>query len=127
MKLGGFSKILESMFTDKMSIRRYQDVTNDDKTTDIILPDTPLYEGVPCRLSFVSGENPEEKEIDDVPVSNVMKIFCGECVNIRAGDFIKVERFNDDGVVIATYAGKVGLPSKYITHQEVLFFIQESA
>lgn len=127
MRLGDFSGIITTTFTDRMSISRYQDRENSDETTDTILTDAPLYSDIPCRLSFASRENPEDSEVDDTPVKISPKIFCKRDVDIRAGDFITVKRFDDDGNIIASYSGKAGLPSVFITHKEALFIINESA
>lgn len=127
MKLGGFAPIIASMFTDKMDISRYVDSENTDGTTDTKLSETPVYINIPCRISFATDENPRDKEVDDVPLKNVPKIFCKLDTDIKAGDFITVRRYNDNGEVIATYAGKVGLPSVFITHKEALFSIERSA
>ena len=128
MKLSGFSGIIKSMLTDKMSINRYSNKDEEDGTTTTVLPDTPLYTDVPCRVSFLSsGEKPNDKDVDDTPIELVPKIFCQLSADLREGDFIVVNRFNDEGEVIATYAGKVGLPSVFITHKEALFSIEESA
>lgn len=129
MKLSGFAGVITTMFTDKMSINRYVDKDNEDGTTDTVLSDTPLYTDVPCRVSFASTsrEKPNDTDIDDTPLEVVPKIFCKLDTDLKAGDFITVKRFNDEGEVIATYAGKVGLPSVFITHKEALFSIEESA
>lgn len=127
MRLGDFSGIIKTMFTDKMSITRYIDKELEDSSTDTILSGTPLYTDVPCRISFAFDENPRDNTVDDVPLKNAPKIFCDLSTDLKPGDFIEVTRFNDDGVVIATYAGKVGLPSVFITHKEALFSIERSA
>lgn len=127
MKLGGFSGIVGSMFDDKMDINRYQDTLNDDGTTDTKMSETPIHKNISCRVSFSTDESPRDSQVDDVPIKNVPKIFCGLNVDIRAGDFVTVRRFGDDGSVIATYSGKVGLPSVFATHKEALFSIERSA
>lgn len=127
MKLGGFAPIIASLFTDKMDINRYVDSPNSDGTTDTKLSETPVYTDIPCRISFATDENPRDKEVDNVPLKNVPKIFCKLDTDIKSGDFITVRRYNDDGEVVATYAGKVGLPSVFITHKEALFSIERSA
>lgn len=127
MKLGGFAPIIVSMFTDKMDINRYVDSPNSDGTTDTKLSETPVYTDIPCRISFATDENPRDKEVDNVPLKNVPKIFCKLDTDIKPGDFITVRRYSDSGEVIATYAGKVGLPSVFITHKEALFSIERSA
>lgn len=127
MKLGGFAAIVVSMFTDKMDINRYQDIKNSDETTDTVMLDSPVYTDVSCRISFSFDESPKDSEIDDVPVKNVPKIFCKLDTDIRTGDFITVRRFDDKGKLIATYEGKVGLPSVFATHKEALFSVERSA
>lgn len=128
MKLSGFAGIFSTMFTDKMSIARYVDKDNEDGSTTTVLSDSPLYTEVPCRISFLSsGEKPNDKDVDDTPIKDVPKIFCELGTDIREGDFVTVERFDDEGKVIATYSGKVGLPSVFITHKEALFSIERSA
>lgn len=127
MKLSGFSPIITTMLTDKMDIRRYVDKNNDDGTTDTVMSDSPIYTNVPCRVSFSSEDNPRDNNVDDVPVKNIPKIFCKVDADIKAGDLITVKRFDDDSNVIATYTGKLGLSSTYITHKEALFSIEGSA
>ena len=127
MKLSGFSPIITTMLTDKMDIRRYVDKNNDDGTTDTVMSDSPIYTNVPCRVSFSSEDNPRDNDVDDVPVKNIPKIFCKVDADIKAGDLITVKRFDDDSNVIATYTGKLGLSSTYITHKEALFSIERSA
>lgn len=127
MKLSGFAGIIATMFNDKMSIRRYEKIEDTDGTTSTKLSDDAKYTDIPCRISFSSDESPADNEVDNVPIKNVPKIFCKLDVDIQAGDFITVTRYNDEGEIIATYEGKVGLPSVFITHKEALFSIERSA
>lgn len=127
MRLGDFAKIITTTFADKMSINRYVDKETEDGSTETILPDEPIYTDVPCRISFSFDESPKDREVDEVPVKNICKVFCSTNVDIRAGDFVTVNRFDDDRNVIATYSGKMGLPSVFITHKEALLSIERSA
>lgn len=127
MKLGKFSGIIKSTFTDDMDIYRYEDVTNEDDTTETKLSETPVHKEVPCRISFSADESPKDNQVDNVPIKISPKIFCGANTNIRAGDYIVVRRYNDEGAIIAIYSGNVGLPSVFITHKEALFSIERSA
>ena len=127
MRLGDFAGIITTMFTDKMDITRYVDRTNADSTTETILPATPLYRDVDCRISFVSEESPKDGTVDDNPVKTTPKIFCKIDADVQAGDFITVCRIDDDGNIMATFSGQIGLPSIYPTHKEALFLIKESA
>lgn len=127
MRLGDFSGIITTMFTDKMDITRYIDRTNPDGTTETVMPDYPIYTDVDCRLSFISEESPKDKTVDDNPVKTNPKIFCKTTADVQAGDYITVRRLDDDGNVMVIYSGQIGLPSIYITHKEALFLIKESA
>lgn len=127
MRLGDFAGIITTMFLDKMDITRYIDKDNGDGTTQTVLSDTPVYTDVPCRISFSSDENPADTDIDNTPLKQTPKIFCKVSADLQAGDYITVRRFNDDGEVIATYSGKVGLPNVYGSHKEALFSISGSA
>lgn len=127
MKLGDFSGIITTMFTDKMDINRYVDQSNEDGTTETVLPKLPIYTDVACRISFLSEESPKDGTVDDNPVKANPKIFCKTTADVQPGDFITVRRLDDAGNVMATYSGQIGLPSTYITHKEALFLIKESA
>lgn len=127
MNLSGFSGIIKTMFSDRMSIRRYTTRTNSDQTTDSVLSSTDLYSNIPCRLSYNSDESPKDRDVDNVPVQLVPKVFCGVEVDIKPGDLVTVTRFNDSGNIIATFSGTIGLPSVFITHKEALFLIDRSA
>lgn len=127
MKLGKFAGIITTMFSDAMDITRYINKENADSTTETILPDTPIYTDVSCRISFSSEENPGDTDIDNTPLKLTPKIFCKIDEDLQAGDYVVVRRLDDDGKVIATYSGKVGLPAVYISHKEALFYINGSA
>ena len=127
MRLGDFAGIITMMFTDKMDITRYVEQENPDGTTETALPDIPLYTDVSCRISFVSEENPKDGAVDDNPVKNTPKVFCKIDTDVQAGDYITLRRIGDDGNVLATFSGQIGLPSIYPTHKEALFLIKESA
>ena len=127
MKLGAFSGIITTMFTDKMDITRYVEQENPDGTTETALPDIPLYTDVSCRISFVSEESPKDGTVDDNPLKNTPKVFCKIDTDVQAGDYITLRRFDDDGNIMATFSGQIGLPSIYPTHKEALFLIKESA
>ena len=127
MKLGAFSGIITTTFTDKMDITRYVEQENPDGTTETALPDVPLYTDVSCRISFVSEESPKDGTVDDNPVKNTPKVFCKIDTDVQAGDYITLRRIGDDGNVLATFSGQIGLPSIYPTHKEALFLIKESA
>lgn len=121
MKLSSFGKLLEPMYTDKLSIKRYQEVTNADGTTGIALSATPIYSNVACRISFGQSDNPDSGKDDSNPIYLQIKIFCSPTVDVRKGDILTVNRIGDEGEILKTYNGVANLPFMMVTHQEVLF------
>ena len=55
------------------------------------------------------------------------KLFCAHDVDIRAGDYIVLRRYSDDGKLIHTYKGLAAQPSWYSTHQEIFIRVDEEA
>lgn len=120
ISLAGFGGFLqEFLYRDSLDIYRYTEVTQGDGTTHLVMPSTPLYSGIACRISI---EQPDSSAFtaDDLnrPHLNA-KLFCSTTVDIRKGDRVIVKRYNPDESVLATYEGNVGLPFKYPTHQEI--------
>jgi len=127
MKLGGFSTILESMMTDTMNVFRYAHASATNGSTNTTLPSTPTIANAPCRISFISEESPKDAAVDSTPVMTTPKLFFKASAVLLVGDYVIVTRKTDAGDVLAVYEGQIGLPAKYVTHQEVLFVVQGSA
>lgn len=127
MRLGDFSGIITSMFTDRMDVFHYIDEIQEDGTTQTKLSNNPAWRNAPCRISLSTDENPSDNQVDSVPIKTSPKIFFKTSVALKAGDYVVVRRFDDDGNVMCTYSGKAGMPSVFITHKEVLFHIEGTA
>ena len=127
MKLAGFGKLLAMLYDDRMDIYRTSGALNDDNTTNISYTPTPLYSDIECRLSFSSDDTGSDSEVDRNPVRFNPKLFCGAGVDLRAGDYVVVRRFADNGSIMMTYEGTVARPSRYSTHQEASVHIDEGA
>lgn len=127
MKLAGLGKLYTILYDDRMDIYRTNRIENDDSTTDIAYNESPLYEDVKCRLSFRLDDSGADSEVDRNPVRANPTLFCGSDVDIRAGDYVVVRRYADDGRVLSTYEGRVAMPSRYSTHQETFLRIDEGA
>lgn len=127
MKLAGLGKLFTMLYNDRMDIYRTSKGTNQDETTDVSYEPTPLYEDVPCRLSFSGDDTGSDSEVDRNPVRFNPKLFCKAEVDLQAGDYVVVRRYADNGSIIKTYQGQVALPSWYTTHQETLMRIDEGA
>ena len=127
MKLAGLGKLYTALYDDRMDIYRTVKENNDDNTTDISYEPTPLYTDIKCRLSFSSDDTGSDSEVDRNPVKFNPKLFCEPQVDLKAGDYVVVRRYADNGSVIKTYQGQVALPSWYSTHQEAFVQIDEGA
>ena len=127
MKLAGLGKLFAILYNDRMDIYRTVKEDNKDNTTDISYDPKPLYTDIQCRLSFSSDDTGSDSEVDRNPVKSNPKLFCGSEVDLKAGDYVVVSRYSDDGSIIKTYQGQVALPSWYSSHQEAFMRIDEGA
>lgn len=126
MKLAGLGKLYEILYDDKMHIYRTSREMNDDSTTNVSYG-TPMYTDIKCRLSFTSEDTASVSEVDRNPVQFNAKLFCGPNIDLKAGDYVVVRRYNDSGAVMKTYQGQVAMPAWYSTHQEALLWVDEGA
>lgn len=127
MKLAGLGSLFAVMYNDRMDIYRTAKETNEDSTIDVSYEPTPLYSDVACRLSFNSDDTGSDSEVDRNPVKLSPKLFCKPDVDLKAGDYVVVRRYANNGSVAKTYEGTVALPSWYSTHQEAFMRIDEGA
>ena len=127
MKISGVGTFLAMLYDDKMDIYRTTEDTNNDQSTDIFYTPEPTYTKVPCRISFSSDDSGADTEVDENPIRYNPKIFCGSDVDLRAGDYVVITRYKDDGTVRCVYKGTAAQPSWYTTHQEAWVRIDESA
>lgn len=109
-----YKGIASLLYSDKLSIYRHTTKQNADGTTATILPTTPLYENIPCRISFSRTiDLTTDKAINKLPIHLIPKVFCDTDVDIKAGDYLIIERKKE------TYKGIGGKPNVYETHQEI--------
>ena len=127
MKLAGLGKLFAVLYNDRMDIYRTAQENNDDYTTDISYEPEPLYKDVKCRISFSSDDTGSDSEVDRNPIKFSPKLFCGADVDLKAGDYVTIRRYADNGSVTKTYQGQVAMPSWYSTHQEAFVRIDEGA
>lgn len=128
MKLTGLGNFYAMLYDDRMDIFRTASDTNEDQSTDIFYTPEPLYKDVPCRISFSSDDTGADSEVDKNPIRYNPKIFCKADVDLKAGDYVVIRRYADDGTTVrATYKGTAAQPSWYTTHQESFMRIDESA
>lgn len=135
MKLSSFSKVIELTFLDKMTVYNYSEyeeptvdpsddipIDESDKTTDVVINETPYIVDKPCKLSFINLENAADTNIDSNPIMYVPKLFFSINDILKVGDYVVVKRTLDTEEVIV-YEGNIGLPTVFPTHKEVLFLV----
>ena len=127
MKLSGLGTLYTMLYDDRMDIYRTVKEDNDDKTVDISYDPKPLYTDIRCRISFSSDDTGSDSEVDRTPITFSPKLFCGADVDLKAGDFVVVRRYSDNGSATKIYQGRVAMPSWYSTHQEAFVQIDEVA
>lgn len=127
MKLAGLGGLLSMLYDDRMDVYRTVRATDADDTTSISYEPEPVYTDIKCRLSFSSDDTGSDSEVDRTPVRFSPKVFCRPEADIRAGDWVVIRRYADDGSMMATYEGRIARPSKYATHQEAFMRIDEGA
>lgn len=127
MKLAGFSRMLSILYNDKMDVYRTTSQQNRDSTTDIFYSSDPIKTDIPCRISFSHSDTSTDSEIDMNPVRYSPKIFTSASEDLKAGDYVVIRRYNDNGQLVKTYSGLISDPSWYVTHQEIFMRIDEGA
>lgn len=104
-------KAMEAFDTDKMDIGRRQEVINPDGTSGETEPTTPIYENIPCHISFENIDNPDPNTAPTRPILKALKISCGIDIDLQNGDYITAYKLANDGSIIETYIGVIGEPS----------------
>lgn len=121
MKLGKLVRgTIESLYTDRFDAYRYVEQEADDGTTEQILSQEPFISNKACRVSFVPNrqEDPKDTDVDSTPVKTQPKLFAPPDCGLLVGDYVVARRIGDDGEVLATYTGPIGLPFLYPSHLE---------
>lgn len=108
---------MKAFDTDKMNIGRRQEIQNPDGTSGETEPTTPIYEDVPCHISFVQVDNPDPNTVETRPVIKALKISCPIEVDLQNGDLVTAFKLAADGSVIETYVGVIGEPSSSMSRK----------
>lgn len=119
MKIATFGNILAFTYTDTMNIYRHTSGENPDGTKSIEKIQSPVYSGVPCRISFLAPDRSESTSEDRNPIYLEVKVFCKADLDIRKGDRVEVKRLNDSGSAMTSYKGIVNMPLTFVTHKEL--------
>lgn len=116
------STILARMYTDRMSVQRYQPATGPDGETAEVLTPVPDLVDIPCRLSLGAKDSPAMTD-DDNPSDVQPTLICRPQVPLTEGDFITVQRLVDKaaGTWADIYAGNIGRPGIYGSSLQALF------
>lgn len=123
---------MEWTYTDLLSISRSTQVVNqyNPNVTDNAYG-LPLYSDIPCKVSFslqaLKRDNPKNATPDINPLMETVLFFTANSVDIRKGDVATVQIVGPDGTVVKEYSGICSEPHKFVTHQEVFFYLEGEA
>lgn len=104
-------KAMEVFDTDKINIGRRAPIQNPDGTMGESNPETPLYTDIPCHISFIKADNPDNETVDTKPIITGLKINCNLSVDLQQGDYITAFKCSSTGEILETYKGVIGFPT----------------
>ena len=122
MVLPNVSGVLAFMYTDRMTVKRYQPATGPDGEAAEFLGGVPELTDIPCRLSLGAKDSPLMTE-DGNPTDVQPTLICRPEIQLRSGDFIIVQRLTDatSGIWRDIYSGNIGRPNLYASSLQVMF------
>lgn len=101
------------MYHDRADVYRLRAVKAEDGSDDYAEEETPVYEGIPCKLSQYGKELTTTKTERAASVFIDLRLCCDPVVDIRANDRIVVLREGRRMEFVA------GISFPYPTHQEI--------
>ena len=101
------------MYHDRADVYRLRQIEASDGSDDYVEEETPVYEGIPCKLSQYGKSLTTDKTERAANVSIDLRLCCDPAFDIRANDRVVVLR---EGRRMEFVAG-VSFP--YPTHQEI--------
>lgn len=107
-----FSKISSTlsniMDTDLIDIGRKMEITNPDGSIGETDVKEPIYQGIPCHISFNSVDNANPNTIDTVPIIISITINCSINIDLQNNDYVTAYKVAHNGDILETYTGFVG-------------------
>lgn len=109
-----FSRIspyIEQYFdSDLIDIGRAYTITLPDGSESEVSPDTPLYIGVPCHVSFKEVDNPNAATVGTDPIIIPLTIECKITTDLQNKDKVTAHVRSASGEILETYVGTIGMP-----------------
>ena len=110
---------LERLYCDKLTIKRYIPMVNEDGTTDEILDDSNEYNDIPCRISSLKEDQRDLLNWDVDETFARIKVFLSPSIKINKGDEVYIQRYLN-GEQVQEYKGHAGDPLVYDIAQEFI-------
>lgn len=117
MNLGQFKSCYDLLYSDSLTVKRHQSITNDDGSKGITTNPIPVYSAVKCRLSYPQPNMTEAVIQDKNEAYIVYDIFCDNTYVIKKGDRLEVTKGIQGRTVVLT--GVAGEPEVLDTHQRI--------
>lgn len=115
------------MDTDEIDIGRWGTVTKPDGSTAPISPETPLYEKVPCHISFNTTDNPDPAAVGSIPIIVSLTISCSVNVDLQNADTITVRKLSHDHQELEGYKGMIGAPMTVQSRKSAIMAVRQGA
>ena len=112
MRVFQVRRLYEQMYTDICAVSEYESYRREDGSTGFALK--PVYEDVPCRLSFDNIKRAYQTDTVSHTMQTV-RLFMSPDREMRPGCVVEVRR----GDRVLTYKNS-GIPAVYATHQELI-------
>ena len=119
MNFNRFANILSSLYTDEFEFFTVGKVVNGDGTTSTKMGTVPVLQHIPCRISYMGEDSPNNLTEESNPIRLRFNIFCSKDVPIKKGDKIVAYKRDGQGNVLKVYNGIANLPLVYETHLQI--------
>lgn len=116
--------IVKVMYSDKITIYRYDEEVDDNGVTIQTIKDDPTLSDINCLISFTKQDTSKTTLVSDIPVEMAVQLFTTLDAGIRAGDHIVASKMNGD-VLVKTYTGIAGEPYTYPSHLQTALILDE--
>jgi hypothetical protein len=123
IKIGVYRKHIERLYWDEFDIYRLTTIKKANNATQNVIPTTPTYSGIPCKISFKPKPDQSSAMTDaNNPINQQIKIFCPPDTDIKKGDRLVIRKMSETGEVMDIFKGDTSnKPAVFVGHKEVLF------
>ncbi|MDD4690004.1 MAG: hypothetical protein PHE51_09700 [Eubacteriales bacterium] len=117
--IASFKSIIETGYTDKLTVYDYTTGSNADGTTSLVRSTLPKISAAKCRLSFAAKDGSTPTNISSNISFLTFTVFCSPNLSIQKGDYMMISRMDEANNTLRVYIGTASDPLIRVTHQEI--------